>query len=83
MSYPSKKSNQMKNSTGLFYVTAFVASVVLFYACKEKAEIPSLQTTAVSAITSTSATSGGNVISEFQDLISERRLLSTLNPALH
>ena len=75
----------MKNSTGLFYVTAFVASMALINACKEKAEIPSLTTTPVSAITSTSATSGGNVISDGGSEITARGICwsTSQNPDLN
>ena len=75
----------MKNSTGLFYVTAFVASMALINACKEKAEIPSLTTTPVSAITSTSATSGGNVISDGGSEITARGIFwsTSQNPDLN
>ena len=53
----------MKNAMRLIFLTALAANLVLLNSCKKEAEIPILTTTTISGITSTSATSGGNVTS--------------------
>jgi uncharacterized protein (TIGR02145 family) len=54
----------MKNVFRLSGVILLILSIFLIHSCKKKEEVPVITTTAVSAITQTTATSGGNVTSD-------------------
>ena len=75
----------MKNATGLVLLVVLASNLALFNACKKEAGIPTLTTAAVSGITSTSATSGGNVTSDGNLEVKERGICwsTTQNPDIN
>src|SRR5664280_269029 len=54
----------MKNIFKISGVILFVLSIFLIHSCKKKEEVPVITTTAVSNITATTVTSGGNITNE-------------------
>lgn len=61
----------MKNIFRISGVILLILSIILIHSCK-KEEIPTLTTTAVSNITATTATSGGNITAEGSSTITSR-----------
>ncbi|MDP4222588.1 MAG: fibrobacter succinogenes major paralogous domain-containing protein [Bacteroidota bacterium] len=54
----------MKKVLSLLVLVCFVAGVATFQSCKKKPDPPTVTTTAISNLTTTGATSGGNVTSD-------------------
>jgi len=54
----------MKRVFNVFVLAGLVAGLAALNGCKEKAEIPTVTTTAVTAVTTTGASTGGNVTSD-------------------
>jgi uncharacterized protein (TIGR02145 family) len=59
----------MKN---IFRISVVILSIFLIHSCKKKEEVPVITTTAVSNITATTATSGGNITSEGSSTVISR-----------
>src|SRR5450759_1245886 len=64
----------MKNVFRLSGVILLILSIFLIHSCKKKEEVPVITTTAVSNITATTATSGGNITSEGSSTVISRGL---------
>jgi uncharacterized protein (TIGR02145 family) len=62
----------MKNVFRLSGVILLILSIFLIHSCKKKEEVPVITTTAVSNITATTATSGGNITSEGSSTVISR-----------
>ena len=62
----------MKKALNLLLLICFITSIPLINGCKKKPEIPTVTTTAVTAITVNTATSGGNVTADGGDEVTAR-----------
>ena len=62
----------MKKIFKLLVLAFFTAWMTIFTGCKKNAEIPTFTTTGVSAITTTSAETGGNVTSSGGEAVTAR-----------
>jgi hypothetical protein len=62
----------MKKVLKLLVLACFTAWVITYTSCKKDAEIPTLTTTGISTITTTSAETGGNVTSSGSETVTAR-----------
>src|SRR5664280_1334657 len=62
----------MKNIFRLSGVILLILSIFLIHSCKKKEEVPVITTTAVSNITATTVTSGGNITNEGSSTVTSR-----------
>lgn len=72
----------MKNKFNMSGIIILILSIILLYSCKKnKATPPILTTVAISAITQTTATSGGNITSDGGDSVTVRGVCWNISPA--
>jgi len=74
----------MKNVLKLLALAFFTACITVFQGCKKDAEIPTLSTTSVSQITTTTALAGGNITSGGSSSVTSRGICwgLTSNPTI-
>lgn len=74
----------MKRVFNVFVIAGLVAGLAALNGCKEKAEIPTVTTTAVTAVSTTGASTGGNVTSDGGAEVTARGVCygTTANPDL-
>jgi uncharacterized protein (TIGR02145 family) len=72
----------MKSAKRLPVLAVFTTCMTIFYSCKKEASIPTVRTTDISQITTATALSGGEVISNGGDAITALGICWSITPGL-